>query len=167
MLDDVNYVDTPPAAPRALESKLLELSREECLYLLAVNSFGRLAVSGGGEAPLIRPVSYVFDERSQSVAFRTAVGSKLHFLTRAARAAFEVDGVDEAAKTGWSVIVAGVTEEVSHRRELRRLEALGLETWPPGDRSHWVRIRAATVSGRRIAVVDRSKSNPRRSRHAP
>ena len=155
MLDHVNETGTPPAVPKAtaLETELVEVSREECLSLLAANSFGRLAVSSGGDRPLIRPVNYVFDERSQSVSFRTAVGSKLFFLTRAARAAFEIDGVNEATKTGWSVIVAGVTEEVSHPHELRRLEELGLETWPAGDRSHWVRIRAATVSGRRIAVV--------------
>lgn len=124
--------------------------------MLAANCFGRLAVSGGGEAPLIRAVNYVFDERSQSVAFRTAVGSKLYFLTRATRAAFEIDDVDDATRTGWSVIVAGVTEEVSQPQELRRLEALGLETWPPGDRNHWVLIRAVTVSGRRIAAAKSS-----------
>jgi nitroimidazol reductase NimA-like FMN-containing flavoprotein (pyridoxamine 5'-phosphate oxidase superfamily) len=159
VLAHVNDGGTSPAVPRAIAAanELVELSREECLSLLAANCFGRLAVSGGGEAPLIRPVNYVFDERSQSVAFRTAVGSKLYFLTRATRAAFEVDGVDDATRTGWSVIVAGVTEEVRHPLELRRLEALGLESWPPGDGSHWVRIRAATVSGRRIAAAKSSK----------
>lgn len=135
---------------RSHEGELVELTREECLALLSAHTFGRLAVSGSGDTPIIRPVNYIFDERSQAVVFRTATGSKLHFLVRAANAAFEIDEVDRAARTGWSVIIAGVAEEVTNRTDVRRLEGLGMVTWPPGERSHWVRIRAATVSGRRI-----------------
>lgn len=131
---------------------MLELSREECLELLAAHSFGRLAVAGGGEAPVIRPVNYVFDERSQSVAFRTAAGSKLHALVSAADAAFEIDSVEEQTRSGWSVIISGVTEEVSEAADLRRLEEIGLDTWAPGAKGHWVRIRAFTVTGRRITL---------------
>ena len=101
---------------------------------------------------MIRPVNYVFDESSQSVVFRTARGSKLHSLLRAAKAAFEIDGTDEDARCGWSVIVVGVTEEVTNPAETRRLAASGLEPWGPGVKAHWVRIRANTVSGRRIVV---------------
>ncbi|MBV8942118.1 MAG: pyridoxamine 5'-phosphate oxidase family protein [Solirubrobacterales bacterium] len=136
------------------QTKLVELTREECLALLSSRGFGRLAVAGSGETPIIRPVNYVFDERAQAVAFRTAAGSKLYFLVRAAKAAFEIDEIDQAGRTGWSVIIAGVTEEVTSAADVRRLEGLGLDTWPPGERSHWVRIRTAAVSGRRIAAVE-------------
>ena len=112
--------------------------------------------SGSGATPIIRPVNYLFDERSQAVVFRTAAGSKLHFLARGTRAAFEVDEVDEASRTGWSVIIAGNTEEVTNRSELRHLESLALDTWAPGELSRWVRIRAATISGRRLIVKERS-----------
>jgi len=50
-----------------MSSTMHELSREECLRLLAANGVGRLAVSGK-DAPVIRPVNYAFDEPSQSVA---------------------------------------------------------------------------------------------------
>jgi hypothetical protein len=53
---------------------MLELSREECLRLLASHSFGRLAVNMGEGAPLIRPVNYVFDEPSQSVCSELRTG---------------------------------------------------------------------------------------------
>jgi uncharacterized protein len=49
------------------------------------------------------------------------------------------------------VIIVGVTEEVTHPTELRRIESLGLDSWAPGHHDHWIRIRANTVSGRRIA----------------
>ena len=54
--------------------------------------------------------------------------------------------------TGWSVIVTGVTELVTHPSEIRRLDSLGLEPWAPGRKAHWVHIRAWTVSGRRIVI---------------
>lgn len=133
------------------ENELLELSREECMELLAATRFGRLAVSAGDGAPVMRPVNYAFDERSQSVVFRTAPGSKLHALTRSAHAAFEIDDARPQQRTGWSVIIVGVTEEVSSPGEIRRLESIGVDPWGPGEKAHWVRIRAWTVSGRRVA----------------
>jgi len=136
-----------PEEPR---SEMLTLPREECLRLLASHRFGRLAVAM--DVPVIRPVNYVFDERSQSVAFRTADGSKFHAMLINGNAAFEIDGVDLDSRTGWSVIIVGMAEEVTKTSELRRLERLGLETWTPGHKAHWVRIRAWTVTGRRIAL---------------
>lgn len=133
-------------------TEMLELSRGECLALLGANSFGRLAVNAREGAPLVRPVNYRFDERSQSVVFRTARGSKLHAVLRSSHAAFEIDGVDERGRTGWSVVIRGVTEEVTNPSEVRRLDRLGLNSWAPGEKPHWVQIRAWTVSGRRIAM---------------
>jgi len=133
-------------------SRILELEREECLELLARANFGRLAVNIGGEAPAIRPVNYVFDERSQSIVFRTAYGSKLHGVVSAAKAAFEIDGVDPPGRAGWSVIVVGVIEVIESQVERRRLDGLGLDPWAPGPKPHWVRLRAGTVTGRRIVI---------------
>lgn len=129
------------------------LSREECLQLLASHNFGRLAVAM--DSPVIRPVNYVFDERSQSVAFKTANGSKFHGILINGNAAFEIDGIDAGSHTGWSVIIVGMAEEVTGASELRRLNGLGLESWAPGRKAHWMRIRAWTVSGRRIVRAAR------------
>jgi uncharacterized protein len=131
---------------------MLDLGRPECLRLLAAASFGRIAINGS-PGPVMRPVNYVFDEPSQSVIFRTALGSKFHALLKSGRAAFEIDGTDPTGATGWSVIIAGVTEEVTNQRELRRLEAIGADPWAPGFKGHWIRIRATAVSGRRIVMM--------------
>jgi hypothetical protein len=80
------------------------------------------------------------------------VGSKLLALIRSASAAFEIDGVDPQTRTGWSVIIVGITEDVTNPLDIQRLEGLGLQTWGPGTKTHWVRIRAWTVSGRRIVA---------------
>jgi nitroimidazol reductase NimA-like FMN-containing flavoprotein (pyridoxamine 5'-phosphate oxidase superfamily) len=141
-----------PSTPAATE--MLELARPECLRLLAATSIGRIAVSvTEWDHPVIRPVNYVFDEPSQCVLLRSALGSKLHALLRSARAAFEIDGIDHAGGVGWSVIIVGVCEEITDAGELRRIEGLGLEPFAPGHKGHWVRIRANVVSGRRIVTA--------------
>jgi uncharacterized protein len=145
----------PPQAPserKDLTVEMLDLSREECLRLLASHSFGRLAVSMGERAPVLRPVNYLFDESSQSVIFRTAVGSGFHALLRSARATFEIDGIQEHARTGWSVIMSGVADEVTNPNVIGRLDRLALDSWAPGQKAHWMRISASTVSGRRIVL---------------
>lgn len=144
--------DREPGREARARRQMLELSRQECLELLASHRFGRLAVVMSNGSPVIRPVNYIFDHRSQSVVFRTAHGSKLHALLHAAKAAFEIDGIDEGARRGWSVIIEGVTAEVTNLNEIDRLNRLGLESWAPGPKRHWVHVRAWTVSGRRIGL---------------
>lgn len=134
------------------DSEMFELSREECLKLLAAHHFGRLAVVMPNGDPVIRPVNYVFDHSSQSVVFRTASGSKFHALMRGGRAAFEIDGVDEHGRMGWSVIIEGVTAQMKRPLEIGRLNQLGLKPWAPGPKPHWMHIRAQTVSGRMIVL---------------
>lgn len=136
------------------DTQMHELPRGACLDLLAGHGFGRLAVNPGQGAPIIRPVTYLFDRSSQSVVFRTAAGSKFHALVGSVHAAFEIDGIDEPTRTGWSVIVRGITEEITRPSEVARLERLGLEPWAPGEKPHWMRIRAWTVSGRRIVLPE-------------
>ena len=134
----------------AAASGLVELGREECLGQLARGTVGRVVVLAPGGTPVIRPVNYILDEASQSVVFRCAVGNKLISLLRAARAWFEVDEIDLAGRTGWSVVIAGVTEPVTRPEEVRRIEGLGLESWVAGPEAEWIRIRTRVVTGRRI-----------------
>jgi uncharacterized protein len=140
--------------PSLRATEMLQLSRPECLRLLAATGIGRVVVNvPGWDHPLIRPVNYVFDESSQCVLLRSALGSKLYALLRSARAAFEIDGINRARGGGWSVIITGVCEEITDTGELRRVAALGLEPWAPGPKGHWIRIRANVVSGRRIVTA--------------
>lgn len=132
---------------------LVGLTRGKCLELLAATEVGRIVLAMDDSAtPLIRPVNYRFHIPSQSVVFRTDAGTKFYALVRGARALFEIDSLDPDTRTGWSVIVGGVTEHVTRPDEIRRLDQLGLHSWAPGDRLHWIRIRAQTVSGKRIAA---------------
>ena len=130
----------------------LEIDRDGCMRILAAASglVGRIAFSMPGSRPSICPVNYAFDGPTESVVFRSALGSRLLAALSSGPATFEIDGGDPVERTGWSVIIAGQSEEVTDPAEIERLEAFELEPWAPGLKTHWVRIRATSVSGRRI-----------------
>lgn len=134
-----------------MPKELAELTRAECMALLSEGDFGRVVItSGTSQIPMIRPVNYRFDAATQSVVFRTIEGSKFHTLVHSGRAGFEIDGHDRDTGSGWSVIAFGTAELITQSAEIDRLSRLHFSTWPDGTRLHWIRIRARTVSGRRL-----------------
>jgi uncharacterized protein len=133
---------------------LSTLGRDECLRLLAAARIGRVVVIRPSvDIPVIRPVNFAFDAASQSVVFRCIPGTKFASLMRAARAWFEIDDIDTDGRAGWSVIVSGVTEVVTHPMEIQRLETIGVDSWIAGEDAEWVRITASVVSGRRLGAT--------------
>jgi uncharacterized protein len=133
------------------DSRFEELTDAECRGLLAERHLGRLAVPDFG-GPVIFPVNYVFDQ--DLVVFRTDPGSKLDAATELESVAFEVDAVDEATRTGWSVVVRGTLAEITDPDDLARLRDLPLYPWAPGEKSRYVRVRPRTITGRRIRIPD-------------
>ena len=126
-----------------------ELSKSECFGLLAQEHLGRVAfVDDLG--PIVVPVNFILDRHM--VVFRTDEGTKLDAACRGSRVAFEIDGADEAAQTGWSVVVRGETVEVTDPAELARLRKLPLDPWAPGPKTHYVRVLPAVLTGRRISA---------------
>jgi uncharacterized protein len=133
-----------------------ELTEAECHKLLAERHLGRLALDDQ-DGPLVLPVNYVLDEGT--VLFRTGEGGVLHGAARGGRVAFEVDAVEEASRTGWSVLVRGRAAEVTDPAELTRVRRLALSPWAPGRRDRYVRIRPERITGRRIALPADLPSN--------
>ena len=129
-----------------------ELSKGECFELLAREHLGRVAVVDD-LGPVVFPVNFVLDRHM--VVFRTGEGTKLDTACRGSRVAFEVDGADAAAHTGWSVVVRGEAVEVTGPAELARLRKLPLQPWAPGAKTHYVRILPAVLTGRRIVAPSR------------
>lgn len=124
------------------------LDAETCWNLVAATPIGRVAFLDEGD-PTILPITHRLDGRS--VVFRTASGAKLHAAILGRSVAFEVDGADPHTRQGWSVLIRGVADTVHDALELSRLEEMELEPWADVvNRSHWVRIRADEITGRRI-----------------
>jgi uncharacterized protein len=80
----------------------------------------------------------------QDVVFRTARGAKLSAAQAQNPVAFEADGYDPEARSGWSVLVNGRAEAVYEDAEVQRLGRLGLHPRATAvDRPFWIRIRPA------------------------
>ena len=108
------------------------------------------SVSRAAPYPLILPVNYVLD--GDAVVIRTD-SPKITAAADHTRVAFEVDDVDERTRSGWSVLVQALAEEVtgSRREELvERLRTAGGTPWAPGEHGHWIRLIPKVVTGRRI-----------------
>jgi nitroimidazol reductase NimA-like FMN-containing flavoprotein (pyridoxamine 5'-phosphate oxidase superfamily) len=123
------------------------LSAAECQNLLAEHRFGRVAV-WSGEHPAVLPVLYGLLDGD--VVFRTAPGEKLVAAALGHEVVFEIDAVEPARHTGWSVNVVGRVEQIVRRDEVERAAQLGLEPWAGDYRNDYVRLRTARLTGRRI-----------------
>lgn len=139
------------SAVNASTTEIEVLSRDECLELLRSHRVGRIALNDHDQ-PLIFPVNYAADDGA--VVLRTAPGMKLH-ESRMSRVAFEIDEVDEAAGSAWSVMVQGIAYEITDALDglSERLRALVVEPMAPGERHHWVAVMLHHVSGRRFRLA--------------
>lgn len=123
------------------------LSREASLRLLERVPVGRVVVSEHA-LPVAFPVNFALLDGD--IVFRTSTGSKLGAAVHKAVLAFEADEIDPDLCSGWSVLVQGWASLITRPDELARAEALGLHSWTPTTRGHFVRIHAEMVSGRRL-----------------
>ncbi|MFJ5777041.1 helix-turn-helix domain-containing protein [Streptomyces sp. NPDC093094] len=141
-------VDAPPGrGPAGRDRELAALTAPECWERLGTHGVGRLAVTGA-EGPTVLPVNYSVVDGT--IAFRTAAGS-VPSQTPGRRVAFEVDHIDEALSTGWSVLVRGRARGVTDPALLRRLRNRSFSTpWAGGRREMWICVDAVSISGRTI-----------------
>jgi len=128
-------------------SHLRDLSRAACEQLLSEHVVGRVGFCGAA-GPVIVPVNYrLYDEQ---VVFRTSPYGMLSELRRRTPVAFEVDGIDEPAETGWDVLGCGFAEAVTGDYPLSQLWRTGPTPWAAGTRSLFIAITLTTLSGRSV-----------------
>lgn len=134
---------------RATDHAGVEVLRTaECLDLLATQAIGRLGFNEQGQVTIL-PVRYMMDEGH--VVFRSAVGAKLDAAVRWQSVAFEVDAWDPRDRTGWSVLVHGIANEVMNPDRQTALSERGLDEWVKGPHPMaWIEVRPIEVTGRRI-----------------
>ena len=126
-------------------ARVEELSEDECWELLGGRNVGRVAYSDP-DGPVVIPVNYVLFEGT--VMFRIAPYSRLADRLRDGAASFQVDQVDEEARTGWSVLVRGHAARASNW-ELP--EAGSRPTpWAEGRRNLHIRLSPHHISGVRL-----------------
>ncbi len=127
---------------------LIVLDFDECMRLVAGSPVGRIGFVTGGEVEIL-PVNHLVDWTA--VVFRTLYGSKLDAAVQNDTVSFEVDGYDDAERSGWSVLIKGRAEVVTQPELLERLESRHLQPYVTSvPRPQWVLIRPEAVSGRRV-----------------
>jgi nitroimidazol reductase NimA-like FMN-containing flavoprotein (pyridoxamine 5'-phosphate oxidase superfamily) len=130
-------------------SAIEQLSRDECLGLMASVSVGRIIYTRRA-LPAVELVNFALNHGD--IIIRTDGGGKLAVAIQHSVVAFEVDHLDADQRAGWSVTAIGQSREVTDPAEIGRLQKIGLTFWAPGVRDHFIRISPEILNGRRLRV---------------
>jgi nitroimidazol reductase NimA-like FMN-containing flavoprotein (pyridoxamine 5'-phosphate oxidase superfamily) len=129
--------------------QLTELDAAESATRLEGGGIGRIVFTDE-QGPTAVPVS--FKLLDGDVVFRSSEESTIGRVLAAAPlpVSFEVDHIDDALHEGWSVLVHGRAHRITDGQELEQARALAIEPWSGVERNLYVRVRAASLTGRRI-----------------
>ncbi|MCX4745249.1 pyridoxamine 5'-phosphate oxidase family protein [Kitasatospora sp. NBC_01287] len=132
--------------------RIEDLSEAECLRLLSTVPIGRVVYT---EHALLRvlPVPFHLGADGRLALAMLPGGSPARALDGTV-AAFQADHLDEAARTGWSVLVHGPAALVRDREQHAELLRTGPRLWLAGQEPMFVRLTAELVSGRRLRGPD-------------
>ena len=129
-------------------SHLTEITKSECVELLANHHVGRVAYCDES-GPVVLPVNYVMDQ--DTVLVQLSPHSTLAKNLLSGAASFEVDDFDDFVQSGWSVLVRGNAGYVDNA-DLPEA-ARGRFAWAEGQRTFHVRITPREITGRRLVAA--------------
>lgn len=142
----------PTSRPAAAGVTVSALSSVRCRELLEGASVGRVGWSAA-HGPQIFPVSYAWCD--ELVMFRTSPFGVISELTRRTLAVFEVDDLDAAGHSGWTVLGRGYAQAVAAPASLRRLWAREVSApWANGIRDVVIGIDVTQLTGRSFHPVE-------------
>ena len=128
-----------------------QLPRGECLKLMASVPVGRVIYTRRA-LPAVELVNFAFYDGD--IVLRTDPSGKLA-AARGAVVAFEADCLDLKNQIGWSVTAIGPSRAVTDPEEIARLQAIGLSSWAPRSRDHFIRISPEILNGRYLRANGR------------
>jgi len=129
---------------------LEQLSSGECLRLMASVPVGRVIYTRRA-MPAVELVNFALDQGD--IVLRTDRSGKLAAAARGAVVAFEADCLDQAHQVGWSVTAIGPSREITDPAEIARLRTIGLSSWAPGEREHFICISPEILTGRYLRAA--------------
>jgi nitroimidazol reductase NimA-like FMN-containing flavoprotein (pyridoxamine 5'-phosphate oxidase superfamily) len=138
------------------KSGLEVLTEGECFAKLETAPIGRVVYSDRA-LPVIVPVNFILD--GTDIVIRTQRRSRLATHAPGHVVAFEVDDIDPANRSGWSVVLTGCFELVDEPDEVRRLDDLDLRSWAPSAHDRYLKLRPDLVTGRRIPFAGPSSDD--------
>jgi uncharacterized protein len=134
------------------DQMLDQLSTDACIDLLRIHQVGRIAVVVD-HFPIVMPVNYRLVETREArwLVFRTRSGNEID--RGAVNASFQIDTIDVAHRSGWSVLVRGQLSHLDDELVSRLGEQLDPLPWVPG-RDSWLALQATQVTGRHLRTSD-------------
>jgi hypothetical protein len=126
--------------------RLGDLTAYDCWALLESEEVARIAWNGR-EGVAIVPVNYTVG--AGVLWCRTSPDTALARECGGQRIVFEVDHLEPATRSGWSVVVSGVGELVDAADVPEMLA--DLDVWPARARSLFVRVEPDEVTGRKLS----------------
>lgn len=103
-----------------MDMAIERINKEQCLELLKVVEFGRVAVVTGDGRPQIFPVNFAI--HGHTVVFITS-SHVIETWAPLGHVAFEVDHIDPGTHEGWDVVVTGEGADVTDARDKQALVA--------------------------------------------
>lgn len=134
-----------------MTDQLEVLTPAECLNLLRAHRVGRIAFAVNSE-PWVFPINYqlIGDGDDWRLLVSTRPGNRIDRAGR--KVAFEIDGVDEAHHTGWSVLVRGTLHHLGRGGAEPRPAGVESSTWVDRDAESWIAITPEETTGRRLVA---------------
>jgi hypothetical protein len=128
-----------------------ELTRDECLRLLAGASFGRIVFTSAA-LPAVRPASHLVV--GGELITRAGLGSAITPTAGGAGVvvAYEADQIDSDRLCGWSVMVIGRAHQVTDEALAARYRESVCQ-WGSGEPDTVISIAAEVVTGFRMGAV--------------
>jgi nitroimidazol reductase NimA-like FMN-containing flavoprotein (pyridoxamine 5'-phosphate oxidase superfamily) len=126
---------------------LRQLSYDECLRRLDASAVGRVAITEHA-LPAIVPVNYL--RIDGNLVFRTDPNGMLAHGCDGTVVAFEIDEVDPAGSTGWSVLVVGTAQLL--RGDDAAATGANLTSAVTAGRDQVVAVSLGQVTGREVVT---------------
>jgi hypothetical protein len=137
-----------PVDHRSDGADLQVLDRDECMARLERHTVARIGYVDTGW-PTVVPVNYRV--QGGDIYMRSLAGAKLKAAERGDTVCLELDGYDEALRTGWSVIAHGALEVIHDAATLRQAWTNDPHPWVAAPQWRWLRMVPFSVSGRTVA----------------
>jgi len=139
--------DRPPGEARGAGGHLVDLDEKERWQRLSPGGVGRV-VFDGERGPTALPVNYRM--WGHNIVFRTNSASAFEALRDAEPVGFEVDHIDDAIDSGWSVLATGHARAPADEAELEEVRSLDIVPWAGGERSCYLIFEPKELTGRQI-----------------
>lgn len=142
---EVNLGLARDAAPSGATLQVLD--RTECMDRLQRHTVARLGYVDAGW-PTIVPINYRL--HGGDIFIRSLAGGKLRAAEREDTVCLELDGYEEALRTGWSVVAHGNLELITDGATLREAWVNDPQPWVASEEWQWLRMVPFSVSGREV-----------------